>query len=291
MSVETTCALPCCLPDRADAIKMRMLGSAHEVMACHRSPHILGSYRLKPPCFSQLFFMHNETLNIWTHLVGALYFAHRTFTWVADAVSRGALVEHPGYSVLVLLMLAASFSCMMASSTYHWRACASQQERSCFLQLDRSGIIGIIGMSFATSITVGYSCNPYLQRAYMMLAFVVIVSTTATLVLPKLRTHTAPILITCGCAGLLPCIHWFFVARSEMLVSSAAYVVMSAVGYLGGAVFYVGQMPERWRPGYFDLFGQSHQIFHTLVLVAAACMMEAVIGIHTLLADETLECS
>lgn len=29
-------------------------------------------------------------------------------------------------------------------------------------------------------------------------------------------------------------------------------------------------MPERWRPGTFDIFGSSHQIFHVLVLLAAA---------------------
>lgn len=29
-------------------------------------------------------------------------------------------------------------------------------------------------------------------------------------------------------------------------------------------------MPERWRPGHFDIWGSSHQIFHVLVLLAAA---------------------
>lgn len=29
-------------------------------------------------------------------------------------------------------------------------------------------------------------------------------------------------------------------------------------------------MPERLRPGRFDIWGSSHQIFHVLVLMAAA---------------------
>lgn len=27
------------------------------------------------------------------------------------------------------------------------------------------------------------------------------------------------------------------------------------------------RIPERWRPGAFDLWGQSHQIFHVLMAV------------------------
>lgn len=26
-------------------------------------------------------------------------------------------------------------------------------------------------------------------------------------------------------------------------------------------------MPEAWRPGWFDIWGQSHQIFHVLMAV------------------------
>ena len=29
-------------------------------------------------------------------------------------------------------------------------------------------------------------------------------------------------------------------------------------------------MPERWHPGRFDIWGSSHQIFHVLVVLAAA---------------------
>ncbi|WOL14570.1 hypothetical protein Cni_G23350 [Canna indica] len=41
------------------------------------------------------------------------------------------------------------------------------------------------------------------------------------------------------------------------------------VAYASGVGVYVGRIPERWRPGEFDLVGHSHQIFHVLVLVGA----------------------
>ena len=35
-------------------------------------------------------------------------------------------------------------------------------------------------------------------------------------------------------------------------------------------LFHQARIPERFAPGAFDLFGASHQIFHMLVLLAAA---------------------
>ena len=36
-----------------------------------------------------------------------------------------------------------------------------------------------------------------------------------------------------------------------------------------GAALYAARIPERWRPGAFDLAFNSHQIFHCAVVLAA----------------------
>eukprot|EP00928_Gymnodinium_smaydae_P078927 TRINITY_DN6297_c0_g2_i2.p1 TRINITY_DN6297_c0_g2~~TRINITY_DN6297_c0_g2_i2.p1 ORF type:complete len:109 (+),score=13.54 TRINITY_DN6297_c0_g2_i2:113-439(+) len=56
---------------------LRRLGSACEVPEYQRRPYILEFYRLQTPQFSHLFDVHNETLNVWTHLLGAAYFVSR----------------------------------------------------------------------------------------------------------------------------------------------------------------------------------------------------------------------
>jgi len=38
--------------------------------------------------------------------------------------------------------------------------------------------------------------------------------------------------------------------------------------YIGGAVLYATRVPERCKPGAFDIVGHSHQIFHVCVIVA-----------------------
>lgn len=36
-----------------------------------------------------------------------------------------------------------------------------------------------------------------------------------------------------------------------------------------GVVVYATRVPERWKPGKFDLVGNSHQLFHVLVIAGA----------------------
>ncbi|KAK9275887.1 hypothetical protein L1049_023161 [Liquidambar formosana] len=39
--------------------------------------------------------------------------------------------------------------------------------------------------------------------------------------------------------------------------------------YAAGAGFYITRIPERWKPGAFDIAGHSHQIFLVLVVAGA----------------------
>ena len=45
-------------------------------------------------------------------------------------------------------------------------------------------------------------------------------------------------------------------------------LIMGAL-YITGAVLYAARIPERFMPGKCDIWFQSHQIFHVLVIIAA----------------------
>lgn len=73
-----------------------------------------------------------------------------------------------------------------------------------------------------------------------------------------------------GFSGVLPAahavaLHW---AHPHIFVA-LAYELAMAVFYTIGAWFYVSRVPEKWRPGAFDLAGHSHQIFHVFVVLGA----------------------
>ena len=45
-----------------------------------------------------------------------------------------------------------------------------------------------------------------------------------------------------------------------------APITQSILVYLTGALLYAAKLPERWRPGWFDYAGGSHNIWHLAVL-------------------------
>jgi adiponectin receptor len=58
---------------------------------------------------------------------------------------------------------------------------------------------------------------------------------------------------------------------------SLRYVVRQGALYIIGAGLYASRTPERKWPGRFDVFGASHQIFHLLVLAAAAVHLRGLV--------------
>jgi len=47
------------------------------------------------------------------------------------------------------------------------------------------------------------------------------------------------------------------------------WFVLEAGFYLSGTAIYANKWPEKLRPGVFDIWGSSHQIFHVFVLLGA----------------------
>ena len=67
----------------------------------------------------------------------------------------------------------------------------------------------------------------------------------------------------------------------QLLLSAAA---MGALFAVGGCI-YVVRVPERWAPGRFDLWLNSHQLFHLLTVVAATMHFLTVMASYRLWHD------
>ena len=65
---------------------------------------------------------------------------------------------------------------------------------------------------------------------------------------------------------------WLLTQGLLYLVGAAIYAVSREYLRKGAALLTQSQarVPERWRPRRFDIWGSSHQIFHILVVLAAA---------------------
>lgn len=75
-----------------------------------------------------------------------------------------------------------------------------------------------------------------------------------------------------GLSAVAPILHGLKIYGFEQLRRTVGldWVVLQGVLYILGAAIYAARVPERLKPGTFDIWGSSHQIFHVLVVLAAA---------------------
>ena len=58
--------------------------------------------------------------------------------------------------------------------------------------------------------------------------------------------------------------------------------------YIIGASLYVARIPERFKPGKFDICGASHQLFHFAVIIG--CTMHYYMNVTLFIRSHTFEC-
>ncbi|XP_008791343.2 heptahelical transmembrane protein ADIPOR2-like [Phoenix dactylifera] len=174
-----------------------------------------------------------------------------------------------------LVFMLGSMSCLAFSAVSHLLACHSRRFNLFFWRLDYTGISIMIISSFVPPIYYAFFCNPLARLVYLTTITALGLSAIVALLAPALssprfRPLRASLFLAMGLSGVVPALHalWIHWEHRECHVALGLEVVMG-LAYGIGAGVYVSRVPERWRPGAFDIVGHSHQIFHVLVLVGA----------------------
>ena len=173
------------------------------------------------------------------------------------------------------VFLAGGMACLAFSSLSHLLACHSNRYNLIFWRLDYAGISLMIVCSFFAPIYYAFFCNPYSRLFYLSTISVLGVAVIVTLLAPALsapqfRHFRAGLFLAMGFSGVIPAghalaLHW---GHPHIFVS-IGYELAMAILYATGAAFYITRIPERWKPGAFDIAGHSHQIFHVFVVLGA----------------------
>ncbi|GKV18121.1 hypothetical protein SLEP1_g28542 [Rubroshorea leprosula] len=193
--------------------------------------------------------------------------------------SNLSIQEESGSEVIAkwpwFVFLAGAMGCLVCSSLSHLLACHSKPFNLFFWRLDYAGISLMIVCSFFAPIYYIFFCYPYSQLFYLTSITVAGILAIITLLAPALssprfRSFRAALFLTMGFSGAVPAahaviIHW---GDPHVFVSLGFEIVMGFL-YAAGAAFYTSRIPERWKPGAFDIIGHSHQIFHVFVVLAA----------------------
>lgn len=234
-------------------------------------------------CWKTLFaYIHNETVNIHTHLWGALLFAYFILCVLVDGIHPDATWRDT--AVCSIFLVSAVF-CMTGSATYHTSLCHSKAVAHQCHGLDYSGIIILIVGSFFPSIYYGFYCHPHLQVFY--LAGISLAGFGASMVVlspeyskPTHRAARTLVFIGLGLCAVIPMTHIILTTHGlhELIIDLGfGWLVGSGAMYIIGATIYAKRFPERWAPGKYDYFFASHQIFHVFVVLAALAHYKAVL--------------
>ncbi|KAM0318836.1 hypothetical protein ACHAPQ_010543 [Fusarium lateritium] len=248
--------------------------------------------------FRSLFYMHNESVNIWSHLLGAIVFLASAA--YVDRVVRPRYASASSTDVLVFAcFFGGAVVCLGMSATFHTLLNHSATVAKWGNKLDYTGIVALIVGSYVPALYYGFFCLPNLMTAYLWVICILgtgcgLVSWIERFRTPTWRPYRTMMFIGLGVSGVVPVIHGACIYGLQGLEErmSLSWVVLHGAMYIFGAVLYAARWPERSAPGSFDIWGNSHQIFHVFVILAAVThfygMAKAFDYHHTIMGSKCL---
>lgn len=248
-----------------------------------RRLHILTGYRplvqsdqsLLVASVTGLFTLHNETLNVWSHLLGVVW-AFTRLHWLAMLPPHAVGHTAPeGMRTSVALFLLSAVFCLGISVAAHLFAPIMSREPSLGLwRFDSFGICLLIGGSYLPGLSFGFRCRPAWRQAYSLIVGALLLAGAITSVTAEtgrpglLERARVCILVASVAFGLLPLAHFGALAPSDEISLFVPPILHMFFWYLFGFGFYGSAIPEALRPGQWDLRGGSHLMWHLAVLAA-----------------------
>jgi len=228
-------------------------------------------------CFKSILGVHTETGNIWTHLIGFVAFVVCTIVFYVKPFCDQCHIDLDLREKLIFLFFfIGAILCLGLSFLFHTVCCHSEHVSRLFCKLDYVGISLLTVGSFVPWIYYGFYCQFTPKVVYLSIISVLGLGCILVTMLDRFSSveyrPTRALLFVClGCFGLVPSIHFLLQSGwSTALVEASIHRVLIMGGlYILGAVLYGARIPERFLPGKFDIWFQSHQIFHVLVIAAA----------------------
>lgn len=116
-------------------------------------------------CVQSLAYLHNETINIYSHLIPALLSLLSSHSFSRSFAER---FPHASWKdeLMFRIFLTTCVICFGTSAAYHTLICHSQLFANLWVRLDYVGIVVQIVGSFVPGIYFAFYCEPNLQKLY-----------------------------------------------------------------------------------------------------------------------------
>lgn len=127
------------------------------------------SYRVS---VASLAYLHNETVNIWSHLVGALFFllvavaGGYAAVFLEHEIARRYATASRADVLVFACFFAGAVACLGMSATFHTLSNHSPAVARWGNKLDYAGIVLLIVGSYVPALYYGFWCHPELMVLY-----------------------------------------------------------------------------------------------------------------------------
>jgi adiponectin receptor len=256
----------------------------HELPLWQQDNHfILSGYRPQSGSYCQslesLKQVHNETVNIYSHLLGSVLFATLPIYMCSQVYPR-CTCAHLGDFVVFSIFFFGIVVCFFFSATFHILASHSERVAAFSNHLDYLGIVTLMWGSTIPSIYYGFYDDSQLQRFYwsvvtILAALCIVATLDRRFQQPSLRQYRVAIYSGLGLSAIVFIIHGLAIHGWETQNHRMSLSWMGLMGILNltGAIVYATRVPERWYPKRYDICGSSHQILHFMVIFAGLAHM------------------
>lgn len=252
-------------------------------------------------CAESLRYWHNETINIYSHLLPSLFIGIVVVFYIFNGQvdeGLGSLEKLNFLQFKVSLLL-----CLFTSALFHLFKSHSAKVSKLGNRCDYFAINILISSSLVSIIVFAFYEMPRLRNSLLVVFATIAISCTYTIFHPQFSTpsyrpYRSLMFILFGLSGVIPIVAACYIHghKTAFKMASAEWLILEGIFYILGACIYAFRFPERLSanvksprvPGVFDIVGHSHQIFHILVVVAAFCHWKALLGTHRYLRDVTL---
>ncbi|EXL39969.1 hypothetical protein FOCG_17419 [Fusarium oxysporum f. sp. radicis-lycopersici 26381] len=222
----------------------------HDIPEWRRdNKYILTGYRALEADYLQvvksLTFLHNETCNVYTHLIGAMllpFFATAKF----QAIYWSQYIDVPRTDFIMFsVFFCSAESCLIFSAVYHLFGSHSHEVEQFWHRMDLLGIVIVTAGTFIPGIYYIFNCEPMLQKIHWTIV-VICGSTTAALIsIPKFRAlrwrkMRVGAYATLGASAFIPLLHGVQVYGLDYMLeySSMKQYLVELLLYGGGCGVY-----------------------------------------------------
>ena len=233
---------------------------------CYIKKYYRPVYKSYKKCINSLFQIHNETVNIWSHLLpGSLILSYFLY-WIFIKERSEYLIDNfimcNFYITIVYLY--------SGSVTFHIFLCHSEKVFNQYACIDYSGIIALMIGGFMTVVYFLFLCRPVLQLVYISANSICGITALYFMInpkfnTPKYRSLRGIIFIILGLSAVVPVFHMVYLNGLYFSLNNLyfGHLVIMGLTFIFGAILYILRFPEKYiGNGWFDLIGNSHNFHH-----------------------------